>query len=220
MIRHEVRPVLFTVEMAEQFSAAAVRCGKEAWFHTAVDTGMSRIGFPDTWESIEEIRKIAKLPKLRLEGIFTHFAKADETDKTSANIQSGRFLNFCETLKKKLPEGLLCHCANSAAIIDLPDTHMDLVRAGISNYGIYPSEEVKKELVPLAPAMEIKQLVKSRHVFPPFSLVCCVTAYILSRNIKDIPLGPRFTRHRPEAPPQRRPQKCRRPCQARPWWQP
>ncbi|MDO4297994.1 MAG: alanine racemase [Lachnospiraceae bacterium] len=159
MIRHEVRPVLFTVEMAEQFSAAAVRCGKEAWFHTAVDTGMSRIGFPDTWESIEEIRKIAKLPKLRLEGIFTHFAKADETDKTSANIQSGRFLNFCETLKKKLPEGLLCHCANSAAIIDLPDTHMDLVRAGISIYGIYPSEEVKKELVPLAPAMEIKSHV-------------------------------------------------------------
>lgn len=99
---------------------------------------------------------ISRLPNIKIEGMFTHFARADETDKTSAQDQLERYLKFADKLKETGVDIPLRHCSNSAGIIDMPYANLNLVRAGISIYGIYPSEEVCKENVPLKPVMELK----------------------------------------------------------------
>ena len=159
MARNGVRPVLFTETMMREFSQAARSAGVTAPFHTAVDTGMSRIGFADTRENAELIAELAQLPSVRLEGIFTHFARADEADKTAARRQYDRFTAFCGCLKERISQDIICHCANTATIIDMPENRLDMVRAGISIYGIYPSDEVDRTHVALRPAMELKSHV-------------------------------------------------------------
>ncbi|MDO4523108.1 MAG: alanine racemase [Eubacteriales bacterium] len=159
LIRNDVRPVVFTYEMAKELSDAAVKLGKDAWIHIGLDTGMTRIGFADTQESIREIQKIRKLPGVQIEGMFTHFARADETDKQHAYKQLDRYLRFRDALKDVGIEIPVCHCSNSAGIIELPEANLDIVRAGITVYGIYPSSEVKKDIVRLQPVMELKSRV-------------------------------------------------------------
>lgn len=159
MAQNGVRPTLFTEKMVREFAEAAQSAGVTAPFHTCVDTGMSRIGFADTRENAELIADLAKLPRIYLEGIFTHFAKADERDKGAADRQFERFTAFCGKLQEKLSRRLICHCANTATIIDMPEKRLDMVRAGISIYGIYPSDEVDRERVKLRPAMELKSHV-------------------------------------------------------------
>lgn len=155
MAKAGIRPAVFTYEMAKAFSDAAREQGVQAPVHIAVDTGMSRIGFP--WkEGTTEARRIADLPGIRIEGVFTHFAKADETDKTFTKTQMDRFACFCDELEQKGVNGFLRHCSNSAGILEIPEANMDMVRAGISIYGIYPSAEVSRVFVPLRPAMELK----------------------------------------------------------------
>lgn len=153
-ISHEIRQTVYTVKMAEEISHLAQEMGKDAYVHVKLDTGMSRLGFPAREESVEQIRQIAGLPGLKAEGMFTHFAKADETDKTFTNRQIEA---YCFVRRRLEEEGVtfpIYHCSNSAAIIDMPEANMDMVRAGIAIYGLYPSEEVKKEAVKLTPAME------------------------------------------------------------------
>lgn len=153
-ISHEIRQTVYTVEMAEEIAHLAQEMGKDAYVHVKLDTGMARLGFPSREESVEQIRQIAGLPGLKAEGMFTHFAKADETDKTFTNRQIEA---YCFVRRRLEEEGVtfpIYHCSNSAAIIDMPEANMDMVRAGIAIYGLYPSEEVKKEAVKLTPAME------------------------------------------------------------------
>jgi alanine racemase len=167
MARNGVRPVLFTEEMMREFAAAAGAEGVTAPFHAAVDTGMSRIGFADTDESVRQIAELSSLPSITLEGVFTHFARADEADKTWAKEQYRRFTSFCDRLKHALGSDFICHCANTAAIIDMPEMAMDMVRAGISIYGIYPSDEVERPRVSLRPVMELKShVVHVREIAP------------------------------------------------------
>lgn len=156
LVRLDIRPVVFKLETAKALSEEAARQGKTVNIHLALDTGMSRIGFTDTKESIEVILEIAKLPNLKIEGLFTHFARSDEADKTSAWGQLARYQDFLEQLSAAGIRIPLKHCSNSAGIIDLPEANMDAVRPGISIYGIYPSSEVKKEKVPLKPVMQLK----------------------------------------------------------------
>lgn len=156
LIREDIRPVVFKLSMAEQLSREATRQNKTAVIHIGLDTGMTRIGYPATAESILEIMLISRLPNIKIEGMFTHFARADETDKTSAQDQLERYLKFADKLKETGVDIPLRHCSNSAGIIDMPYANLNLVRAGISIYGIYPSEEVCKENVPLKPVMELK----------------------------------------------------------------
>lgn len=155
-VREQIRPVVFTYDMAEKMSEAAAERGQKLNIHLAVDTGMSRIGFADTKESVREILKIRKLPGIEIEGIFTHFARADELDKTCAKKQTMRYIQFLELLKAEGVEIPWKHCANSAAILEMPEVGMNLVRPGITGYGIYPSDEVSRERVPLRPAMSLK----------------------------------------------------------------
>lgn len=156
LVRYDIRPVVFKEETALKLSEEAYCQDKKAIIHLGLDTGMSRIGLRDDEESIETIKRIAELPGIKIEGIFTHFARADEKDKTWADGQLKRFLAFVGKLEENGISIPLKHCSNSAAIIDMPQAELDLVRAGISIYGIYPSDEVDREKVPLHPVMELK----------------------------------------------------------------
>ena len=159
MIKNEIRAAVYTKEMAEGMSDEAVRQGKNAYFHIKIDTGMGRIGFPVNSESVNLIEEISKLPNIHMEGLFTHFAKADEKEKSYTLKQHERFLWMKEQLEKRNVDITYYDCDNSAGIIDFPNLKHDLARAGISTYGMYPSDEVEKNRVPLRPAMSLNSYV-------------------------------------------------------------
>ena len=154
-ITHEIRFTVYTKEMAEGISELAGKLGKDAYVHIKLDTGMSRLGFLIQEESAEIITGITRLPGLIMEGMFTHFAKADETDKTFTKQQLEAYRWMTERLKEEGVDPQYRHCSNSAGIIDVPEANMDLVRAGIALYGLYPSEEVDKNAVPLKPSLSL-----------------------------------------------------------------
>ncbi len=156
LIREEIRPAVYRRDTVEELVAAAANVGQKAKVHIKVDTGMGRIGITPDEEGLEFVRFLMGHPELEVEGIFTHFAKSDEEDKTSANHQLALFQNFIDRIQTEL--GLTIpvkHCANSAAILEMPQANMDMVRAGITTYGLYPSEEVSKDIVPLRAAMSL-----------------------------------------------------------------
>ncbi len=141
-------------DFAEKISVCATEKNLQAKVHLKIETGMGRIGiFPDA--AIEVAEKISKLPNLELEGLFTHFSDADSADKTFTYKQLELFKS---TAKKIREHGILikiCHIAESAAILEIPDAHLDMVRSGIITYGLYPSDEVQKN-IQLQPAMKLK----------------------------------------------------------------
>ena len=155
MLDGGIRMTVYTEETAREVSDLAVKMGKTAYVHIKIDTGMSRLGFMAEEASIEEIEGISRMPNLVVEGMYTHFAKADETDKRFTIEQLEKYLWVKKQLLDRGIEIPYHHCSNSAGIIDLKEANMDLVRAGIAAYGLYPSEEVHKENVPLKPAMEL-----------------------------------------------------------------
>ena len=155
MVRYKIRAAVYTYEMAKGMSEAAARLGSNAIFHIKLDTGMGRIGFPISEESVECIERISKLEHVVLEGMFTHFAKADETDKTYTKMQHEKFVWMQRALLERAIEIPYLDCDNSAGIIDFPDLKHDLARAGISLYGMYPSDEVNQQVIDLKPALEL-----------------------------------------------------------------
>ena len=190
MIQNGIRPAVFTERMAEAFDAVAARVGKRAPIHIAVDTGMSRIGFADTAESILTVKKISGMGHLSIEGAFTHFARADETDKQAAMRQMHRFADFCDAMEASGVHGFLRHCSNSAGILELPMANMDMVRAGITIYGIYPSDEVSRE-IPLAPVMELKSHVVYIKMIEPGTAISYGGTFVAEHpmRIATIPVG-------------------------------
>lgn len=190
-IEHEIRVTIYTTEIAKLLSARASLLGKTAYVHVKLDTGMARLGFQVTEESAGEIEEIAKLPGLSPEGLFTHFAKADETDKTYTERQFEAYMWMKDTLEKRGVTFPYYHCSNSAGIIDLKKTNLDLVRAGISIYGLYPSEEVEKENVPLKPAMELISHVAHVKWVPEQTSVSYGGTYVTDKKTKiaTIPVG-------------------------------
>ncbi len=159
MVKQQIRPAVFQYETARKLAKAAGELKKSIKIHIALDTGMTRIGYSDTMESIAQIRKIVALKEIEIEGIFTHFARADEADKTSALNQFERYENFVRKLEQSGLSIPMKHCSNSAGIVELPQMNLDAVRAGITIYGIYPSMEVKRDLVKLRPVMELKSCI-------------------------------------------------------------
>ena len=155
MIRARIRPTVFTREMAESLSCAADALDMDCPIHFAVDTGMSRIGYQVTEEAADEMAQLAQLPHIMVEGIFTHFARADEADKSHARRQIELFLHMIEMLAERGVSIPLHHCSNSAGIVELPEANMDLVRAGITLYGLWPSGEVDKSRIDLRPALSL-----------------------------------------------------------------
>lgn len=191
LVEQDIRPAVFKLSTAAELSREACCQRKEFSIHLALDTGMSRIGFKDEEESIRTIQKIAALPNLKIEGMFTHFARADEEDKTSARSQLKRYLDFADRLEQAGVPVPLRHCSNSAGIIDMPYANLQLVRAGISIYGIYPSDEVKKENVPLRPVMELKSHISYIKETEPQVAVSYGGTFVTQRKtrIATIPVG-------------------------------
>jgi len=191
MVRLGIRPAVFTMEAAASLDREAERQGVCAPVHLAVDTGMSRIGVPDDASGLATAEQIAALAHLKIEGVFTHFARADEADKTNAGGQISRFTAFCDALDAAEITGFLRHCSNSAGILELPQANMDLVRAGITIYGIYPSDEVSRVPVTLFPAMELKSHVVHVKTVPAGTPVSYGGTFVTQHEtqIATIPVG-------------------------------
>lgn len=191
IIIHDLRPAVFTWEMAEQLSYEAGRLGKDVAVHIAVDTGMSRIGYQVEEKSADEIARISKLPHIIMEGVFTHFSKADEADKTSAHAQEQAFRRMITMCEERGVSFVYRHCSNSAGIIDLPEANLDAVRAGITLYGLWPSDEVLKERIHLTPLMEIKSRVSYVKLLPAGREISYGGTYVTKADtlVATIPAG-------------------------------
>ena len=167
LMEYDLIQSIHTSLAAQDLSTAAASLGEKLKIHLKVDTGMGRLGLlAQNFESknsdvvnaaaIEETLAIAGLEGLELEGIFTHFATADSADKSYAEDQLDLFMNYLNRLRKAGLEPSVRHAANSAALIDMPQSHLDMVRPGIAIYGLNPSDEVINKQVALKPAMALK----------------------------------------------------------------
>ena len=162
LINYNIEQTIYDLNYAKELSNLAIKLNKKAKIHIALDTGMGRIGFLPTDESFNAICEICNLPGLDVIGIFTHFSSSDEKNKEYTQYQFNQIYNFIERLEVNEINIPIKHASNSAAIIDLPNTYLDAVRAGIILYGYYPSDEVKKDNLSIKPALTLK--AKIAHV--------------------------------------------------------
>lgn len=163
LLEYDLMATVFDYGMARALSEFAQGEGQKIKIHIKIDTGMGRVGIIANKELgfplervVDEVKEIKKLEGIDLKGIYTHFATADEKDKSYVKNQ---FKIFSDCLKGVKDAGIhieMQHCANSAALIDLPETHLDLVRPGIAIYGLYPSEWVDQNKILLKPALSLK----------------------------------------------------------------
>ncbi len=189
LIGADVRMTVFEYPSAQEISRMAVSLGKTARVHVAVDTGMSRIGLFADRGSAQTVKRISELPNLEIEGMFTHFARADETDKTAAAEQLAKFREFAEMVREAGVRIPLLHCSNSAAIIEMQEAHMDMVRAGISIYGLYPSDEVDRAAVKLKPAMALRAPVTYIKEIAPGTAVSYGGTFVAERPTRVATVG-------------------------------
>ncbi len=156
VLEHGITQTVFSHRLAEALSAAAQAAGKPARIHVKIDTGMSRVGFLPGYSAVKDVETISRLPGIVVEGIFTHFASADETDPTFTERQFEQFENILQELNRI---GILIpirHAANSAGILAHPGTALDMVRPGIILYGILPEPDIRTGGILLKPAMSLK----------------------------------------------------------------
>lgn len=161
VLEYDLIQTIYNYEEAKILSKKATEENKTVVIHLKIDSGMGRLGFLPTPEAIEDIINISKLPNVFIEGIYTHFAKADERDKSHVNGQFGKYTEFVNNLEEQGLNIPIKHVSNSAAIIDLPEFNLDMVRGGIMIYGYYPSDEVSKEDIKLKPAMTLKAKISN-----------------------------------------------------------
>lgn len=159
LINNNIEQTVYDLDYAKELSKIALTLNKKAKIHIAIDTGMGRIGFLPNEKSIDNITEICSLEGIEVIGIFTHFSTSDEKDKEYSHEQFTKMLSVMDTLKKRGIDIPLKHVANSGAIIDLPDTYLDAVRAGIILYGYYPSDEIYKNNLALKPALTLKATI-------------------------------------------------------------
>ncbi len=155
IVENDIRIPIFSYEAAQALSDEAVRQNKNIPFHFCLDTGMSRIGFQVNSESADVCKNITELPNITAEGLFSHFATADEENLEKTLAQKKRFTDFVKMLSERGIDIPIKHISNSAGIMVLDDT-FDMVRSGIITYGLYPSAEVDKSLMDIKPSMEWK----------------------------------------------------------------
>lgn len=167
-IKNDVTATIYSHEQGTHLNKAAQKLNTVALFHVKIDTGMSRLGYQPDEQAVESIVELAKLPHLELDGVFTHFAVADESDKTYTRKQYSRYIDIVSKLEDRGLEIPIKHVSNSAAVIDLPEYNHDMVRPGIMLYGYYPSPEVDHDRV------DLKQVL---------------TLYAQVSHVKDIPAG-------------------------------
>ena len=185
-----VRPTIFHYEDALALSQEAGLQGITAPFHFAVDTGMGRIGFQPTEESADLCARIAALPNIHAEGLFSHFATADCLDLSRARSQAKLFDDFDGMLKKRGLHIPIRHLDNSAGLMNFPH-HYEMVRSGIVTYGMYPSGEVDPELLPLRPALQWLSRVTHVKTLPPGCPISYGGTFVTHRNtvVATVPVG-------------------------------
>lgn len=192
LLLYDIHPTVFRLEEAEKLSERAVKRGRQASVHLALDTGMNRIGMSPTQESADLVYTMSCLPGIRLEGLFTHFARADELDKTAYEAQFQAYEAFSHKLLSRGITIPIRHCSNSAGIVEgLASNELDMVRAGISIYGLYPSGEVSRERVKLLPAMELKSFISCIKTIEPGAAVSYGGTFVAKNTMKvaTIPTG-------------------------------
>jgi len=189
-LEYGLTPTIAGEEGARALSAATGRHGRKARVHIKVDTGMGRVGVPPA-EAPGLARKVAALPNLEVEGVYSHFATADEADLSFAYHQLDLFKEVLKNLEEAGVKIPLRHIANSGAIINLPESYFDLVRPGIIIYGLYPSEETPRDRLPLKPALSLKARVIQVKRVPPGTGISYGQIYHTQKatNIVTLPLG-------------------------------
>lgn len=191
LIKNDLTQTVFSYEMAKYISYEASKLKKTVNIHIKVDTGMGRIGFLSRPQSIEEIKKIAELPNINMEGIFTHFSTSDEKDTTYTKDQWSIFLGFLQELSEVGIEIPLIHAANSAATLAHEYTHLNVVRPGIILYGYYPSDYLSGKKIELMPAMTLKSQVVHVKELPAGHFISYGKKYETQKptKIATIPIG-------------------------------
>jgi len=194
-----IRASINSLDEAWYFSESASGCADKLRVHIKIDTGMGRLGFlADGLTSGEEtaplsrkIMEISGLPNIEVEGIYTHFANADTRDKTHAMEQLSLFRKLADDLKPLAGGKPLFHMANSAAIMEIPESHFDMVRAGIILYGLYPSDEVDRGIINLKPVMSLKSKISHLKKVGPGFRVSYGSTYTTGKEtvIATIPAG-------------------------------
>ena len=190
VVREQIRPTIFRWEDACALSAEAQKQGVTVPFHFAVDTGMSRIGFQATEDAADLCARIAKLPGLDAEGLFSHFATADCADLSRTEAQRALFDRFYEMLCARGVTIRLRHLDNSAGLMG-QSCHYDMVRAGIVTYGLYPSDEVDPKLLPLHPAMSWHSHISHIKLLEPGREISYGGTYVTTRDtmVATVPVG-------------------------------
>jgi alanine racemase len=189
IVQYGLAPSLITREFAEAVSAHAARAGKVVPAHIKVDTGMSRYGvMPE--EALDLIRSLAELPGVHLEGLFTHFATADAADPAHARQQLATFLDVTRAVENAGIRIPLRHAANSAAMLRLPESHLDAVRPGIALYGLQPSDEWPSPFE-IRPALSLKSRVSRVRVLPPGAGISYGRTFVTERDtpVALVPMG-------------------------------
>ena len=189
-VKENIRPTIYRYEDALALSQEAVKQEKIAPFHFAVDTGMGRLGFQPTEEAADICAKIAQLPNLEAEGLFSHFATADCADLSQAKAQAERFDRFYEMLQSRGVSVKLRHLDNSAGLMNF-DCHYEMVRSGIVTYGMYPSSEVDPMNLPLTPALSWHSRVTHVKLLPEGRPISYGGTYVTDRPtvVATVPVG-------------------------------
>ena len=190
VVKYGIRIPIFTYETAKALSQEAVKQNKCIPFHFCIDTGMSRIGFQATKDNADLCRQITLLPSIKAEGIFSHFATADEKDLTKTKRQQELFKRFIQMLDERNVKIPIKHLNNSAGIMML-DECFDMVRSGIVTYGLYPSQEVDKSKLLLKPAMEWKTHISFIKTLEKGREISYGGTYVTSKNtvVATVPVG-------------------------------
>ncbi|MBD3171189.1 alanine racemase [Candidatus Bathyarchaeota archaeon] len=190
-IKNDVTATIYSHEQGTHLNKAAQKLNTVAHFHVKIDTGMSRLGYQPDEQAVESIVELAKLPHLELDGVFTHFAVADESDKTYTRKQYSRYIDIVSKLEDRGLEIPIKHVSNSAAVIDLPEYNHDMVRPGIMLYGYYPSPEVDHDRVYLKQVLTLHAQVSHVKDIPAGRGISYGLTYTTEteRRIATLPVG-------------------------------
>ncbi len=191
MIDYDIRACIFEKESAEAFAKTARMLGKTGLCHLALDTGMGRIGFKDNAESIETIWEISRIEGLAIEGMFTHFARADEPSMEPLQAQLDRYNSFSEKLEEAGIHIPIHHTSNSSALMRCQEANLDMVRAGITMYGLMPSDEVAEEMRELKPVMSLVSHLTFVKTLPAGCAISYGGTYVTEKETKvaTVPVG-------------------------------
>ncbi|HZK44405.1 MAG TPA: alanine racemase [Syntrophomonadaceae bacterium] len=189
LIENDIAVTIYNTTLAPRLSQVALKLRKKATIHIKIDTGMGRLGFAPKSNSIDEIEQIAKLPGLELEGIFTHFADADNVDKEFAHQQLACFNYVVSELGKRGIKFKIKHTANSAALLTIPEAHFDMVRAGIIIYGLCPAKELNN--LNFIPAMRLKSKISFVQTVPVQTTIGYGRTYLCENvtKVATVPIG-------------------------------